>query len=332
MMAQTNIPGMQQSRTGMPRMREWTAPTDVPTWRDPPNVQYAEDFFTYTVPIASLAPGASFQASINIEADSAFEWIMTNASGQSGATGANLNSSMNIALQVTDGASSRNLFSMPIPFPTFAGTGPLPYVLPIPRRFMSKSIVNLNFINFDTAITYQNVSLNLHGRKIFSKRDPSLLGSVARFRSWASTDPDNGAQRWFSEDFFVYAFNFTGAPALPAAMANPQTQTVLIEADSDFEWITSNGYATTAATAAGVVNANVNLTFKDGATSRQLSSSPYSWGSAMGNNGLPFVLPIPRIFKAKSPVTVTGQNYDSTTNYFNPFVTMHGRKIFELNT
>jgi hypothetical protein len=346
-----NIPGMGRSRSGVARMKNYDPALFAPQWRDPPG-QYAEDFFEYVIQLPTpFNAGASTQVTLNIEADSAFEWIYTTAQGLVGTTGQSLGSSLGITCLISDGASSRNLMNMPLPLDTIAGAGAtsatgnsqggsLPYVLPVPRRFMAKSSIIFTFFNFTSATNYSNVQLVLHGRKIFSKTDPAILGNVNRFRSYMVVDEETGAERWFSEDLFFYGFTWPGAPALAASMATPLASTQLMEADSDFEWVSSNGIVATSADAAFQRTPLIQLTVKDGATSRYLSGGPIQnnnlggeimWMGLTGAEGLPYVLPTSRIFKAKTPVSVFARNVDTVNTFFNPYYVMQGRKIFELN-
>lgn len=131
--------------------------------------QYARDYAAYELDFAALASGATATGSIQIQADSYFNWIK----GAYYATIANAAFTdqtrpiPSITMQVTDGGSGRQLFSpLPVPVPSVMGTGQLPFILPRPRMFMPRSSITITVANFDAAVEY-NLRLTLIGEKIF---------------------------------------------------------------------------------------------------------------------------------------------------------------------
>lgn len=314
-------------------------------WMDELGAQYSEDFFIYQANVASLGPGLSVSVNIPIQHDSAFEWMFTSGGSLVNTGGLQV---PRVVVQVADQTSGRNLFSNPIPLPCCAGnlasSGPGQYfVNPIPRRFMSKTNVLVTFTSLETVSTTVNLSLQLIGRKIFANRGTGHITNVQnnmrRFRQWTSLDDLSGQQRVYSEDLFCYDFLF---PTLaPAATA---TVTQLIEADSDFEWITCVSSAINNATG-GLIFAGQwsnQISIVDGGSQRSLQGSVSSGSNnitspiigslgLLGNSTFPFILPVPRIFLAKTNVAVTVSNIDTAITVTENHVTMWGRKIFTLS-
>jgi len=314
--------------------------------RNQAGAQVSTDFYSYTLNFGNIAPGASAVVVQQIEADAIFEWIGTAASNQAGAGRPANNNSGTLLMQVTDGGSSRNLLYAPAPMYCVTGLGQLPHILPIPRRFFPKSAVTFIVTNIDTAITYNDVSINLIGRKIYSgsyqKIAPSGSGSgpttpatSTSSSSWMNDQPPGASQfnswkgsdgNFYTEDYYGYVFNL----ATLAAGATEQV-TIVAEADSDFEWITATSsvmYNTT--TGAPNVSPEVDIQVMDGGSQRNLFSNPINLLQIMGYGLFPFILPQTRLFTAKTPIVVTFTNYDANP-YNNLFVVMEGRKIFQLD-
>ena len=133
-----------------------------------PGRKFTEDFFTYQFAIASLAAATTATASITIQADSDFDWIMTTSSANidGGSTPWSDAIIIPITVIITDSGSGRQLMSAGIPIAGLAGTGKQPFILPIRRRFKALSSVTGVFTNY-SASQYDNIFLNLIGRKIF---------------------------------------------------------------------------------------------------------------------------------------------------------------------
>lgn len=145
-----------------------------PRWRGHDNNTYTDDYYLYNIgPGANGAAGtlnaaATANSNLTIQADSNFEWIGTTWFGYKDGvtTPASDAIQVPISLLITDGGSGRQLFSQAIPISQLAGLGREVYMLPKKRIFMSKSTVNFFWNNFG-GDQYDNVSITLHGRKIF---------------------------------------------------------------------------------------------------------------------------------------------------------------------
>jgi len=127
-----------------------------------------EDFFVYQASVASIAAGASAIDTINIQADSDFvlQKLVYFADIAAAAQTASSQVLPLVTMQLNDTGTGNNLFSDPMPIPALFGTGQLPFILPNPRRFAANSTIQLSFVNYDVASTYQ-IYVGLVGRKIY---------------------------------------------------------------------------------------------------------------------------------------------------------------------
>lgn len=134
--------------------------------------QYTDDFFIYPATFAALAAaGGAGVFNIPIQADSDFEWIESTCAAfiDGTAAGTALTDALYIPIdvQIVDSGSGRQLFNQPVPITSFAGTGKQPFILPVPRKFMARSNIQITATNNDPNNKYDQVFLNLIGRKIF---------------------------------------------------------------------------------------------------------------------------------------------------------------------
>lgn len=135
--------------------------------------QFSQDYYVYGVTIAALAAGVTNTQNIQVQADSDFEWIMSTVSGNlHGSAEPWLDTSIiPVTLLVTDAGSGRQLEQLAVPITTVAGTGKQPFILPVSRRFKSKSSITLAFTSF-SASQWDNIFFNMIGRKIFQLGSP----------------------------------------------------------------------------------------------------------------------------------------------------------------
>jgi hypothetical protein len=115
--------------------------------------------------VSPLAPAATGNASIQIDAGTDFYWIATTI--QADIAGGALLESTDIiplvTLLINDTGTSRNLMNAPVPLGSVCGDGKRPYRLVRPRLFRANSIINLTFTNYSAGTTYANLYLTLHG-------------------------------------------------------------------------------------------------------------------------------------------------------------------------
>lgn len=127
------------------------------------------DFFIYgtqSITIAALAAGA---ATIQVEADAAFE-VQKLAFFADIALAAQTDSTRVLPLitvQIVDQGSGRQMFNVPMPIPAMMGDGNFPFILPTSKIFSANSAIGLTFLNFSAATTY-NLRVALIGSKIFN--------------------------------------------------------------------------------------------------------------------------------------------------------------------
>lgn len=132
----------------------------------------------------------------------------------------------------------------------------------------------------------------------------------------------------FVEDFFVYAVSIDDLDVGESLQANIQ-----IQADADFKWTKAVYYATIADAVfdSGTVpipNATVQMV--DTGSGRQLFNQAIPIPSIFGTGQLPFILPVPRIFKARSSINFTIANFDAAQDNYNIDLMLIGSKIFAL--
>lgn len=136
--------------------------------------------------------------------------------------------------------------------------------------------------------------------------------------------PTPKIQYW--EDFFVYDATFAALASLTSSQQNIQ-----IQADSSFKWTAAAFYADIAAaafTASAQPIPNVTIQILDTGSGRQLFQDPIPVPSVFGSGQLPFILPVPRIFKARSAIQLTAANFDAAVDY-NLRLMLIGTKIFQ---
>lgn len=139
--------------------------------------------------------------------------------------------------------------------------------------------------------------------------------------------PRGGPRTQYVEDFFVYDVN-----ALALASAGVANGNIQIQADSDFKWISGVYYADIAGDAFTLTTQpvpNVTIQITDSGSGRQLVDNPVPIPSLFGRGELPFVLPVPRIFRARSSIAFAFANFDAAVTY-NIRLALIGVKVFQL--
>lgn len=117
----------------------------------------------------------------------------------------------------------------------------------------------------------------------------------------------------YIKEFFSYELDFASL-----ASGTSNSDSFNIQADSDFVMQKLAYFADIAA--AGQTNSSrvvplISLTITDTGSGRQLMSSATPIPSIFGTGELPFILPTPRLFQARSNVAVTVQNFDAANTY-----------------
>ena len=104
-------------------------------------VSERSEFFTYAATVSLLAAAGNATSIISIEASSDF--VLQKLSFFADIAAAAQTQSTQvlplIRLQITDTGSSTTLFNQAVPIPAVFGTGQIPFILPVPRRFRANS-------------------------------------------------------------------------------------------------------------------------------------------------------------------------------------------------
>lgn len=133
-------------------------------------VYFGQDFYIYTANFGNLAALGGSTQNVQIQSDSDFEWIESTSYGQlHGQTPPFMVIPLPINITLVDSGSSRQLFSAPIPLTSFTGDGRQPFILPVSRLFKAYSNIQAVATSLDAANTYDFVSLNFIGRKLFMR-------------------------------------------------------------------------------------------------------------------------------------------------------------------
>lgn len=129
-----------------------------------------QDFYGYVLNFSALAAAANSTGTFQIDQDSDFLLQkMTMVADIAGA--AITNSSMPVPLatmQVTDGGSSRSLFSAAAPLGAVFGNGMEPFILPAPRYIAAGSSISVALTNYSAATSY-NIRLVFAGIRFYKR-------------------------------------------------------------------------------------------------------------------------------------------------------------------
>lgn len=125
-----------------------------------------KDFYSYVLNYTGLAPAATATQSFSIDTDSDF--VMSKMEQQTDIALAAITESTYpiplVTVQITDGGSSRQLFSQAVPVGSVFGSGERPFILPGTRMFSAASTVTVTLVNYSAATTY-NIRLVFTGIK-----------------------------------------------------------------------------------------------------------------------------------------------------------------------
>jgi hypothetical protein len=131
----------------------------------------------------------------------------------------------------------------------------------------------------------------------------------------------------YVQDWTIYEFD-----ALAIAPAATVNGNITIQSDSDFKLTKLSlmaDIAAAAVTEAGRIVPLATLMILDTGSGRQLFSAPVALGALFGTGGLPYILPVPRIFKARTSISLTLVSYEAA-NTNNIRLAFHGSKIFQM--
>jgi hypothetical protein len=129
------------------------------------------------------------------------------------------------------------------------------------------------------------------------------------------------------KEFFVYEEDF-----LALAIGTSAAGNINIQADSDFVLQKLTYFADVAAagqTAATRVVPLATLQITDTGSGRNVMESAVPITSIFGTGELPFILPTPRLFLARSTIAITVANFDAADAY-NIRLSFIGYKVYRL--
>ena len=135
------------------------------------------------------------------------------------------------------------------------------------------------------------------------------------------------ADKTIIKDHYIYK-----AIVSSLAAAASTTVTIQLEADADFVLVKTSYFADLAGTAqtdSTRIIPLVHVQIQDSSSGRNLQNLPIPLDSMAGRGELPFVFPIPRIFKANSSIKFTFDNFSAATTYTNIELSLIGFKVFE---
>lgn len=130
-------------------------------------------------------------------------------------------------------------------------------------------------------------------------------------------------------DIFSYDVSFSAL-----APGGSSTQNFQVQADSDFKWTKGLFFADIAAAAqtqGSQVIPLCTVLITDQGSGRALSNVAIPLTSSFGFGYLPYILPNPRLFKARSVVAITISNFSAATTY-NIRLTFAGLKMFSITS
>lgn len=129
-----------------------------------------------------------------------------------------------------------------------------------------------------------------------------------------------------ARDYFAYSTDF-----LPLAAGTADTESISIQADSDFLLVAATGIARDPADVDSRFAAPaITVQLTDTGSGRQLQNQAQDWLSFFGDSELPFFLPYPKVLDRNSILTTTLENLDGAQDY-DVRISYHGFKIFNWN-
>lgn len=138
--------------------------------------------FNYVVSLASLAAGATSSAiPLQFDANSVFVWERSSFSATINHAAFTYNAVPvpNVGVVITDTGKGASFMNASVPVYQIASVIPgLPYMLPTPQLIQANASFTWTFNNFDAAVTYTDISFQLHGFRVFVN-NPGAIQSIA---------------------------------------------------------------------------------------------------------------------------------------------------------
>lgn len=134
-----------------------------------------QSFFTYPVPVVTLAAGASGSSTLRIESATDFLWFKSTFMAEQwvdpesqGGQDASTYRMPSVDVQIQVSGSDRNLMNGAVAIPTLFGTGEVPFVLPAPMVLLANSEVRFDFKSREST-NVTRVALCLIGLKDYGE-------------------------------------------------------------------------------------------------------------------------------------------------------------------
>lgn len=125
-------------------------------------------------------------------------------------------------------------------------------------------------------------------------------------------------------DWFTYSAEFLPLPNNAGA-----TVLITVQADSDFQLAELTGDVRTADTAETVVaQPSILVLIVDQGVGRYLMDRAQMWDNLIGTAERPFILPVPKMFRASSTISVTATQGNVGAGR-NVRISLHGYKVFK---
>ncbi len=129
------------------------------------------------------------------------------------------------------------------------------------------------------------------------------------------------------KDFYVYEEDFSALTSGATALGS-----INIQADSDFVVQKLTYFADIAAGAqldSTRIIPLVSIQITDSGSGRNLMEAPVALSNIFGTGELPFILPQPKLFLARSTISISVTNFDAAVTY-NLRLSLIGYKVFRL--
>lgn len=136
----------------------------------------------------------------------------------------------------------------------------------------------------------------------------------------------NNPAIYSARDEFTYSFLLS---TLTAGSSQPGS--ITIDADSDFFWQKAAVHCAVAGASqqqATLEIPELTINIVDQSSGRALMNIPVAVSTIFGTAGLPFILPMERVFKSRSQISCTVYNVSAATDYSSVWFSFIGIKAF----
>lgn len=140
-------------------------------------------------------------------------------------------------------------------------------------------------------------------------------------------NPIKASGRYGARDFFTYTIRVQNLAPLGTTPGQ-----FTIDANCDFLWEKATFFpqdnTPTDYTADSAPVPNLTVVITDTSTGRNLMNVPVPAASLFGSGQLPFILPMPKLFKARATVQLLAANNSSAITWGNVYFNFIGTQLF----